>query len=64
MSQKDEIKAYLLSGKSLTSLETLYRFGSNRLAARIKELKKEGMNIESTFIEVNKKWVVRYNLKF
>ena len=64
MSQKDEIKDYLHSGKRLRGLEALYRFGSNRLAARIKELKKEGMNIESTFIEVNKKWVVRYNLKF
>ena len=64
MTQKDEIKAYLLSGKSLTSLEALYKFGSMRLGARILELKKEGMKIESTFIEVNKKHVVKYTIKY
>ena len=65
-SQNARIKAYLKSGKSLTPLDALYQFGCFRLGARIHNLKAEGMNIESTMIEITsggkKKHVARYKL--
>jgi hypothetical protein len=45
MTQKDKIKAHLESGKSITPLEALNLFGCFRLASRISELKREGMDI-------------------
>ena len=44
-SQNNQIKAYLLSGKSITGLEALYKFGVFRLGARIYDLKKMGLKI-------------------
>jgi hypothetical protein len=64
MTQNEQIKAHLLEGKSLTGLQALYQFGSMRLGARIYELKQQGMNIQSTFIEVNGKHIVKYSLKY
>lgn len=43
--QREEIAKYLKSGKSLTALEALNKFGCMRLGARIWELKKEGRQI-------------------
>ena len=47
LTQKDRIKAHLLSGKSITPIDALERYGSFRLAAIIHTLRKEGMNIET-----------------
>jgi hypothetical protein len=64
MTQLEAIKAHLLSGKSITSLEALFQFGCLRLGARIYDLKRQGMKINSTMIEVNKKHVSKYYLNF
>lgn len=50
--QKKQIKAYLLTGKRLTQLDALYKFGCMRLAARVCELRDEGMNIKMERIKV------------
>lgn len=66
-SQNAQIKAYLLSGKSLTALDALHQFRCFRLGARIHNLKEQGMNIESKMTEITsggkKKMVARYTLK-
>jgi hypothetical protein len=46
MSQTNQILNYLKTGKTLTSLEALYEFGSFRLSARIFELKEKGWPID------------------
>jgi hypothetical protein len=45
--QKDRIKAHLLSGKSITPVECFERGWGMRLAAIIHTLRSEGMNIET-----------------
>ena len=50
MSQCEDIKAHLQAGYSLTALEALQRFGCFRLAARIADLKKEGMHIDAVMV--------------
>jgi len=40
-SQNDRILAHLLSGKPLTAMQALNKFGSFRLAARIDQLRKQ-----------------------
>lgn len=51
MSQTDAILTYLKTGKALTPLEALSRFGCFRLAARIKELREDGHAISTDKIE-------------
>ena len=50
MSQCKDIKAHLQAGYSLTALEALQRFQCFRLAARIADLKKEGMHIDAVMV--------------
>ena len=50
MSQCEDIKAHLQAGYSLTALEALERFQCFRLAARIADLKKEGMHIDAVMV--------------
>jgi hypothetical protein len=45
--QLDHLKAHLKSGKTITPLEALGLYGVFRLAARIKELREKGWNIET-----------------
>lgn len=47
MSQKEQIKQYLLTGKTLSPLEALQKFGCFRLGARIWDLRHEGYQIEN-----------------
>ncbi len=47
-SQKVEIHNFLKSGKALTALDALRKFGCLRLAARIADLRDEGVRIVST----------------
>lgn len=47
MTQLEKIKQHLLKGNSLTPLEALGVFGCFRLAARIEELRKQGMTIDT-----------------
>ena len=48
MTQKQQIKEHLLSGRPLTSWEAIEKWHCTRLAAVIDVLKKEGINIQST----------------
>lgn len=50
--QRESIAHYLATGKSLTALEALQKFGCLRLGARIYELKKEGRNIQKYIARV------------
>lgn len=47
ISQRDAIRSALEAGDRLTSLDALHRFGCLRLGARIFELRREGLAIES-----------------
>jgi len=59
--QTELILAHFKTGASLTHLEALDLFASNRLAARVCELKAAGYNIQKEMIEVpSGKRVARY----
>lgn len=45
MTQKEQIKKHLQKGKSLTAIQALNLFNCFRLAARIADLRNEGMKI-------------------
>lgn len=47
MSQTSRIATHLLLGKSITPLEALKRFGCFRLAARVRDLKRQGLQIQT-----------------
>lgn len=63
MSQNESIKAALLSGRSLTHLDALQEFGCARLAARILDLRRKGMDIECNYVTNNGKWFASYRLR-
>ena len=63
MSQTDAIRAHLESGRDLTPIEALDRFGVFRLAARIDELRAEGLDIETIIERRGKKRYARYVLR-
>jgi hypothetical protein len=52
ISQKKQILAYLKTGKSLTQLEALHRFGCMRLASRINDLRNDGWGILTESIKL------------
>ena len=62
MTQCDRIMEHLLTGASITPLESLQVAGSLRLAARIKELEKQGVPITHTMVKVGQKRVCSYKL--
>jgi len=62
-SQAQEIYEYLQSGKSLTPLEALEKFGCFRLGARIYELKQADHKIETIMVEQNGKRFASYKLE-
>jgi hypothetical protein len=62
-SQNSLIKGWLMNGRSLTTLEALTMFGCFRLAARISNLRDEGMDIHTEIVEINDKRVARYSIK-
>lgn len=49
-SQTDRILEYMLSGKSITPLEALNKFGCLRLGARIADIKAKGYLVYSEFV--------------
>lgn len=65
MTQREMIKKYLEEGHRLTPLDALRMFGCFRLATRIFELKKSGMNIVTEIVEDKQtgKRYARYELK-
>ena len=63
-SQKANVRAWLLDGRSITTLEALNRFGSLRLSAIVFRLREEGLPIEMERLQVSpKKRVARYFIK-
>ena len=52
MSQNKQIADYLNKGKKLTPIDALNKFGCFRLAARIADLRNEGMNIVTNTIKL------------
>jgi hypothetical protein len=64
MSQNKQIADYLNKGKKLTPIDALNKFGCFRLAARIVDLRNEGMNIVTRTIKLdNKKQIAQYSIK-
>jgi len=64
MSQNQQIKSYLEKGKKLTPIDALNKFGCFRLAARIADLRNDGMNIVTKTIKLeNKKQIAQYSVK-
>jgi hypothetical protein len=59
-SQRERIAKHLLSGRAITPLEALSKWGCFRLSGRIYELKKEGMNIGKTMVDRGEKKVASY----
>ena len=57
-----KIKAWILKGKKITPLEALNKWGCMRLAARIAELRKDGMDIRTTSVTRNGKTYAQYHL--
>ena len=62
-SQANEILAWLKTGKSISPLEALERFGCFRLGGRIYDLKKLGHPIITTIVERNGKRFASYSLE-
>lgn len=58
--QNDRIRMYLETGKSLTPMDALVRFNCFRLAARIKDLRDEGVAINSELVHKDGKKYSRY----
>lgn len=62
-SQCAQIKAWLLQGNKITSLEALTKFGCMRLASRIHDLRNAGLNIhKERIITPSGKYVTQYSI--
>ena len=62
MTQAQRILIYLKTGKTLTPLEALKKFGCFRLAARISDLRSQGHNIWTNYITKDNKTFAAYKL--
>ena len=62
MSATYQIQKDLMSGKSITPLQALNKYGCFRLAAAIHKLRKEGMAIETEYVTKNSKTFAKYFL--
>jgi hypothetical protein len=60
--QKQQIKKYLLSKKTITPIQALNKFGCFRLAAVIYNLKAEGLKIVTEIQFEGKKQFAKYRL--
>lgn len=56
------IRQHLESGKTITPLEALNRYGCLRLGARIYDLKRDGLPIKTERKTNGKKWFAEYSL--
>lgn len=63
MSQNKQILNYLLSGKKLTPITALNKFGCFRLSARILDLRKKGHNITTENVTRKGKTFAEYSLQ-
>lgn len=61
-SQNQRVLKHLKTGRPLTSLQALNKFGIMRLAARINDLKDSGHNIMSMPVKLKGKRFAQYRL--
>jgi hypothetical protein len=61
-SQNKVLRKHLLSGKSIAPLQALNNFGIFRLASRIKDLRDDGLNIETKMIHEHPVKYAKYKL--
>jgi hypothetical protein len=62
-SQKESIKRRLLIGLSITPIDALNLYNCFRLGARINDLRREGMFIDTTMVKNMGKRYASYSLK-
>lgn len=62
MTQTEQIRAHLQSGRDITPLEALDTYGCFRLASRIAELRAEGLDVQTFTEKRNGKAYARYRL--
>ena len=62
MTQNQQIKSYLEKGKAITPIQALNKFGCFRLAARINDLRKDGLNIAAKIMSKDGKTYASYRL--
>ena len=62
-SQKQRIKDALELRQTITPLDALQWFGCSRLAARIKDLRREGMDIETVYVQKGRTRYASYRLR-
>jgi hypothetical protein len=60
--QTNRILRYLRTGRGLTAISALTRFGCMRLAARIEEMRQEGIKVRSRTLRRNGKRFACYSL--
>ena len=60
--QTNRILRHLKSGRGITPLSALTRFGCMRLAARIEEMRQEGIQVRSRTLRRNGKRFACYSL--
>jgi hypothetical protein len=61
-SANKKLRQWVLSGKAITPIQALEKWGIFRLGARILELRQEGHNIVTTMMEKNGKRFAKYQL--
>lgn len=59
---KEKLKEHLESGKSITPMEALKKFGCFRLAVYVDRLRKDGMTIHTEMVKENGKQFARYSI--
>ena len=62
-SQKQRIRDALELGQAITPLDAMQWFGCSRLAARIKDLRRDGMDIETIIIQKGRTRYASYRLR-
>ena len=62
MSQNQQIEKHLSKGYSLNPIQALTKFGCFRLAARIADLRNQGLNIATKNVTKNGKTFASYKL--
>jgi hypothetical protein len=62
MSANQKLRKWLLSGKSITPIQALEKFGIFRLGARILEMRREGYGIITEMQNKNGKRFAKYTL--
>ena len=62
MTQTEMIRAHLQAGQDITPVDALNQYGCFRLAARIDELRKSGLDVQTITERKNGKAYARYRL--